>query len=105
MAKRKRASIQRFETDEVQGEGSYVELKSLTLGEIRKLRKATKSDSSDPVETVTKMLVKQLVEWNWVDDDGEDLPCDEKGLDQLYESEAEYLVDLLVSGSEKELKN
>ena len=105
MAKRRQASVQRFDTDEVQGEGSYVELKSLTLGEIRKLRKATKSDAGDPVETVTKMLVKQLVEWNWVDDDDKDLPCDEKGLDQLYESEAEYLVNLLVSGNEKELKN
>lgn len=105
MAKRKRASIQRFETEEVQGEGSYVELRSLTLGEIRKWRKATKNDDADPVETVSKILVKQLVEWNWVDDDDKDLPCDAKGLDQLYESEAEYLVNLLVSGSEEKLKN
>lgn len=105
MAKRKQASIQRFETDEVQGEGSYVELKSLTLGEIRKLRKSTKGDTDDPVETVTKMLAKQLVAWDWVDDSGKELPCDIKGLDQLFESEAEYLVNLLVSGDEEELKN
>lgn len=105
MAKRIHTATKRFNTDEVQGEGSFVVLKSLTVGEIRKWRNDARKEDADVVEGTLKVLTKQLVEWNWVDDDGKPLPTTAKGMDALYEAEAEYLAKLLVGGDEEGLKN
>lgn len=101
MAKRK--SVRRFDTDEVQGEGSYVVMTAFKVKEIRAARQAKREqgDDFDGVEAGVQALRTHLVEWNWVDDNDQPLPKpqDEPSvIDDLTSDEAEFLANLLVQG-------
>ncbi len=102
----KRVSVVKYETDEVQGEGSYVVLSALKVKEIRALRQKGKDDETDAFEGGLEILAKHVVDWNWVDDDGKplDLPKDNSDvIDELTNEEAELLSELLIG--DKEAKN
>ena len=96
-------TVRRYETEEVQGEGSYVVLSSLKVGEVRKLRKQSDGEG-DEVLAGLKMLSTHILEWNWVDDNDKDLPLP-KGkiavMDELTNEEVELLSELLIGGNEK----
>lgn len=124
----KRMNVKKFDTSEVMGEDSYIKLRMLTVGEIRHLRKesakakrqieqrqAQLEAGKEPTVEVPEfdwfekglqLLAKQLVSWNWVDEEGEPLPHpreDPTVIDRLTEEESEVIVDCLMG--EKEAKN
>lgn len=78
MPERKYKTKQRYDTEEVQGEGSYVIMRSPNFDDLA-LAMSTDGatpgqDSARDVE-MGKRIICNLVEgWNWVDDDGNPLP-------------------------------
>lgn len=100
----KRTSVRKFNTEEVQGEGSYVILSSLKIDEIRELRKASKDDKYDIFEGGLEMLEKHILKYNWVGDDGKPLPLpknDPSVIGQLTHEETEFLSSLLIEAGSK----
>lgn len=95
-----RQNTKRVPSDEVQGEGSFVEIKRLTYGEIKMLRTASDdrlTQSADVVRTV-------VVNWNWVDDAGQPLPlpsADPDVLDLLTDAEIGFIGKALGAETEK----
>ena len=97
-------TVRRYETEEVQGEGSFVVLSSLKVGETRKLRKQAASEDSDEVLAGLKLLSAHIVDWNWVDDNEDPLPLPEGKIaimDELTNEEVEVLSSLLIGANEK----
>jgi len=72
MPERKNKSQRKVESDQVQGEGSYVIIRTPTLEDVRNLWDAGIEDGSS--EFGFKMLEKIVIDWNWVDDEGKPLP-------------------------------
>lgn len=62
------------DSTEVQGEGSWVKLKAPTLEDVRGVTMPAEGDSKSALDFGSAILGNLLVEWNWVDDDGEPLP-------------------------------
>jgi hypothetical protein len=103
----KRQSVKRHKSDEVQGEGSFVVTTAVKVREIRQIRKHAGDEDFNAFEGGIALLSKHVVKWNWVDDEGNPLPCpkeDPKVIDELTNEESEYLVGLLMGGKE-EAKN
>lgn len=97
----KRTIQKRFDTKEVQGEGSFVIMRSLRVGQIREVKALEKDEL---YEKTVSILISHILEWNWVGDDDEplSLPKDEPTvMDELTNAEFEYLSTLLVSGDTK----
>jgi len=80
-----RQSIVTFDSTEVQGEGSWIKVRMITHGE----GKAFQRQYSDVMGGIDKvpferrqefqqasdaLVVSQVFDWNWVDDNGEPLP-------------------------------
>ena len=83
MPSRKR--IVRVECDEVQGEDSYMVIRKMTVADartameaIRDARKINKDDEIGGALAILNRSVERyqpnVLEWNWVDDDGNPLP-------------------------------
>jgi hypothetical protein len=98
MPKRKR--IQRVDTEAVQGEGSYVVIKRMLVGEIRSMAKRATGDMKLlAVEMSSEILATHVVEWNWVDDEDNPLPVpyqNEEVFDQLSDEEFQFLSELMM---------
>ena len=60
----------RIDSEAVQGEGSFVVLRRLTVGEIKHVRKS----AEDSFELTEEMVRDHIVEWNWADEEGNPLP-------------------------------
>ena len=100
----KRTSVRRFNTEEVQGEGSYVILSSLKVDEVRELRKKGKDEDFDAFEGGIALLTQHILKWDWVGDDGKPLPLpkdDPTVVGQLTHEEADFLSDLLIQAGSK----
>jgi len=100
----KRTSLKKRDTSEVQGEGSYVVLSSLTVKEVRKARKVGRDPECDAFEEGIKLLARHIVAWDWVDDEGKPLPLpkDSPGvMDELTNEESELLANLLIGDDAK----
>jgi len=89
-----RQTFRRFPSDEVQGEGSWVELKYMTWGN------ATRAFKGE--YDATPMIKEHLVDWNWVDEDGKKL---EMSADVLFEHEKDFIINLLFSPRRADSKN
>lgn len=73
MARRNNKS--RIPTDAVQGEGSYVVLRRMTVDELTGLGKAMEGANTEEQIAYSRAIVSQYVEeWDWVDDEGQPLP-------------------------------
>lgn len=104
----RRVSVVKHDTEEVQGEGSYVVLSALKVKEIRVLRQQAKSEGEDkgavdPFEGGLEILSAHIIDWNWVDDDGDLLPLPKDSPDvvgELTNDEAEFLSNLLTGDGE-----
>ena len=105
MAKRLSRTQKKFDTSDVQGEGSFVVLNSMTLGEIREVRRLQTDENTDTLEELAELIRRQLVDWNWVDGDGKPLPIDESGINDLLFDEVKAIAELLAGDDAKELKN
>ena len=95
----KRKSVKRHDTVEVQGEGSYVVTSGVKVREIRRIRELAEDEDFNEFEGGIALLSRHIVEWNWVDDDGQPLPLPKDSpnvIDELTEEEAELLVGLLI---------
>jgi hypothetical protein len=105
--KMERKSVRRIDTSEVHAEGSFVVVSGLKVKEIRALRKLSDSEDYDSFESGLQILRDHIVEWNWVDDDGEPLanPKDNPDvLDELTSGEVEYLSNVMI-GQDANSKN
>lgn len=100
----KRISTKKFSTAEVQGDGSFVILSSVKVGEQRDYFEQKDDEDFDKIEWGVELLIKHIVDWNWVDDDGEPLPLpkdDPDVIDELTNAESELIAKLLVSSDTK----
>ena len=95
----KRQNTKRVESEEVQGEDSYVILKRPLYGEgketLERYNKALLLEDEEEKRRLTEeFLVARVVDWNWVDDAGDPLPKpsdDPSVLDQLTDREMDFL--------------
>lgn len=102
----KRQRVKRFDSTEVQGEGSFVTCSSTTLGEQREIGRRQK-DGEDMGLVGLDVLRTHILQWNWVDDDGEPMPqvsTDPDILDELTDAELEFLM-ACIGGANVDLKN
>lgn len=96
----RRQRIKRFESEEIQGDGSYVKCSALTIGERRDISTFANEEHSemDIVEWMLDILAANVHEWNWVDDAGEPLPQvvdDPDVVDALTNEEVKFLMDCI----------
>lgn len=103
----KRQSVKRYPSDKIMGKGSWVEFRKLTWGESKAFTIQQENDTLTAVEKIDQVqtiLQEHIVDWNWVDDDGNKLPLptpDNGVFEQLNDDETSFLVGLLNSTSPK----
>ena len=75
MAKRLHRQYRVIDSAPVQGDGSFVKVKNMTLSELMDYGKANgKKSDLDPSQMGLAILDQMIVDWNWVDDDDRPLP-------------------------------
>ena len=100
----KRQSVKKYPSDEVQGEGSFVVVSAVKVGEIRKIRKEAKAEGYDDFEGGLGLLARHIIKWNFVDDDGNPLPLPREHpevLEDLTDEESKFLVNCIMGESPK----
>ena len=110
MAKRKHKKYKRVDSSEVQGDGSFVLLKSPGFSDLRELGELSSlgEDQSKAIKAMTPLLSVLVIDWDWVDDDGNPLPkpIDKpEVIESLTFQEQNFLVKSLDLGSLSDLKN
>lgn len=96
----------RVPSDAVQGEGSWIEVVGLTLGETKRIAAATEANggnSSAQVELTEQHIREHLVNWNWLDNNGDPLPLpkdDAAVLDRLYIEEITFISKAIIGDPE-----
>lgn len=113
MPERKTAKV-RVASDEVQGEGSWVEVRRMKWGEIKSLSKKQREikaggdETADmAIEVSDELLAEHVLAWNWVGEDGEPLPQPHRNvaaMDDLTDEEFSFLADA-IAGDERRRKN
>lgn len=96
MAKRKHRTLRRVDTTEVQGEGSFVVVQRMTWGVMKNL--LPEADKLTQREVAVKLIPQLVIDWNWVDDDGKELPKPKDNpevFDQVNDEELEFLLRCL----------
>lgn len=92
-----RQTTKRAASDKIQGEGSYVIFKRVTVGEFRSLQ--NEQGEKSLIEVGLQLIETHLIDWNWVDDEGKTLPLpseDPSVIDNLYDEEATFLAEALL---------
>lgn len=83
----------RVDSAEVQGDGSYVVLRVLPYGAIseaiQRFGQGVAIENND--EWIRKTISTCVIEWNWVDDDGNPLPLPARA-EMLYGHEIKFLL-------------
>ncbi len=78
----------------MQGEGSFVKLRALPYGMVTSRAKINQDDMAAVLAFNEEFLAAVVVDWNWVDDDGKQLPLpadDPKVLNRLVIPEFEFI--------------
>lgn len=104
MPQRKR--VRRFDASSVQGDGAWIEVAQLTVGEARKAEEIRRIGDEDSFLTILELYQRHVISWNWVDDDGESmiLPKEDPAIvDGLTADEFSFIGDCL-AGSEEDQK-
>ncbi|MFA5377703.1 MAG: hypothetical protein WC455_18275 [Dehalococcoidia bacterium] len=102
----KRNSIRVHKSDDLQGEDSWVKVKSAEWGKSKALRTAIKElDDDDATKLTEQLILEHFVGWNWVDDDGNPLPS-LKEHPELFDTflsndEVTFLAEAVGGGKEK----
>lgn len=84
-----RKDTYRVNTETVQGEGSWVELKQLMHGEWTAFAQAGR-------EEVNRTIEASVSAWNWTDRDGNSLSLPTKAANDLTELERAFLINALL---------
>lgn len=121
-----RITNRKIDTPELQGEGSFIVIKSLPYGVTRQLNRiSTLMQDTENMEKETperrlqivedgvaftdKIVIDSLVEWNWVDDLGNpmSLPSKPEDLDTLTFEEIQFIIECVkgVKVNKDEAKN
>lgn len=91
----KRQFIRKIDTPELQGEDSWIKVRDLNYGYVKKLQKAmAEMSDEEKVAANDELIRKVVVDWNWVDDDDNPLPKpheDETVVDQLTANEVLFI--------------
>jgi hypothetical protein len=99
-----RKSVRTVDASEVQGEGAYVKVSAVKVKEIKELRAARTKDSLDSFQGGLDLVSAHVLEWNFVDDEGEPLPQPAEKpevVDELTEEEATFIVLALTNSEEQ----
>ena len=107
--KRKRGQ-QRLDCTVIQDEGSWAEISPVKYGESKKLRREMRAaekaeDEESMMELSDKLLKAHVLSWNFVDDDGKEIPQPPDGLEDLTTAEVNFLSDALLSLGDVDAKN
>lgn len=100
-----RRNIRRVDSTEVQGEGSWVEIRKATWGETKRMGAevaAHEGDQAAQVALSERLIVEHVLGWSWVGDDGIPLPLPSTApevLDLLTGEEVAFLAGA-INGSE-----
>lgn len=96
-------ATRRIDSAQVQGDGSFVVLRNLTVNEALGFIGAKNGNA---IEIRAGFLASKVVEWNWVDDNGNPLPQPtEETLRDLTIQEQRWLAEQLFARPEVEQKN
>jgi len=92
----KRQCFYTANSTEVQGEGSWVQFRYMSLGESKAIHNqhASTADDMQKAKVGFDLLASHIVGWNWVDNNDQPLPLpkdDPSVMDQLLEPELEFL--------------
>lgn len=101
----RRKKVKKYDSINVQGEGSFVKFSVMSLGEMRNLEDEIEDEGN--IEYSIRKIKEHFVEWNWADEEGEPLPSpteDDDVLDDLTGEEFNFLCRCVV-GSEDNRKN
>lgn len=104
----RQSQIMRIESTEVQGDDSFVVLRKLTVGEVEILQKRKEREKWTDYLFGMRILASRIVEWNWVDGDGNPLaqPSDKPEVIRLLtEDETKWLAEQQGLTSEADAKN
>lgn len=123
----KRRTVRKVDTEELQGEGSYVVITAVKVKEIRKTRKLSQDfeanqkaaekalaagetpeefEDFDGFASGLEMIQNHVKDWNWVDDNDVPLPqlkTNPEVVNELSTDEVTFLAELLTG--EEESKN
>ena len=72
------------------------------MGQIRAIQSA---ETGRDYDLLLDMLRENITDWNWSDEDGEELPLPRDWVDGLAADEVVYLIQLLVSAKADALKH
>lgn len=89
----------RVDSSSVQGADSFIELRALTLGEMRELLE--KSNGEGKVTLPYSEIAQYVTDWNWVDGNGKPLPVpstDATVFDWLTPEERDFISVAFFSG-------
>lgn len=100
----------RVKSDEVQGPDSYVVVRRMTVGETKEImqRTANREAGLDTYSENGVWVAEHVVEWNWTDGEGKELPFpknDATVIDRLTNDELAFLNQAIVGRSEADRKN
>ena len=109
MAQRQKKKHRRVPSDAVQGEGSFVLVRTPGFSDLKDLGEIDDlSDTNQAVKAIGPLLASLVIDWDWVDDEDNPLPkpSDQPGvIDDLTFQEQKFLLDALDLGSLADLKN
>lgn len=102
----RRQNRRRVETLSVQGDDSYVVVSLPHVSEIEEVMEQS-GDNLESFKAGSMIIAKHVHEWNWVDDDGGDLPLPNSGNDNvglLTTEEFKLLIELMLGSTEQKKK-
>jgi hypothetical protein len=88
----------RVDSESVQGKGTYVVIRKLTLGEAQQVREQAKDGTIDDFAMSMDLLTTHLVEWNWSDANEVPFPlpsADPAVMSKLTDDEVLFLVSAI----------
>jgi hypothetical protein len=101
----KRQGVRKVDSEEVQGKGSYVKVRPIPYKDSRAaVNVGDDVSTGEKADMVTDLIVNSLIEWDWVDYDGEPLPLPtttEEMAEILTTDEVNFLTRDLLGSAER----
>ncbi len=94
-----RKKAKKYPSDEVQGEGTWVEMRRPKIGQLKRLMKLqTEEGNLEAFDGATDLLGELIIDWNWTDDDDKPLakPGNGVSLDDLATDDEIFFLSNLI---------